>query len=295
VTLIFGVPLVALASQLVIGLFNGAFYALLSLGLGVIFGLLRVVNFTHGAFYTLGAFIAFLLTSRTGLNFWACLVVAPLIVAGLAAFLERSLLSKLYGLDHLYGLLLTFGLALLIEGSLQYFFGAAGQPFEVPAVLNGTSNLGFMFLPHYRAFAIGVSLLLCLLTWITIEYTSLGAKLRAATENSRLLEVFGINVPLLLTCTYAFGGALAGFAGVVAAPVFQVNPLMGANLIIVVFAVVIIGGLGSISGAIVSGLLLGVLEALAKVYWPPSANLVPFLIMAVVLFLRPRGLFGKGE
>jgi branched-chain amino acid transport system permease protein len=251
VTLIFGVPLVALASQLVIGLFNGAFYALLSLGLGVIFGLLRVVNFTHGAFYTLGAFIAFLLTSRTGLNFWACLVVAPL--------------------------------------------GAAGQPFEVPAVLNGTSNLGFMFLPHYRAFAIGVSLLLCLLTWITIEYTSLGAKLRAATENSRLLEVFGINVPLLLTCTYAFGGALAGFAGVVAAPVFQVNPLMGANLIIVVFAVVIIGGLGSISGAIVSGLLLGVLEALAKVYWPPSANLVPFLIMAVVLFLRPRGLFGKGE
>lgn len=294
-TLIFGVPFVALASQLVLGLFNGAFYALLSLGLGVIFGLLRVVNFTHGAFYTLGAFTAFLLTSRAGLNFWACLVVAPLIVAALAALLERSLLRKLYGLDHLYGLLLTFGLALLIEGFLQYFFGAAGQPFEVPPILSGTSNLGFMFLPHYRAFAIGVSLLLCLLTWFTIEYTSLGAKLRAATENSRLLEVFGINVPLLLTCTYAFGGALAGLAGVVAAPVFQVNPLMGANLIIVVFAVVIIGGLGSISGAIVSGLMLGVLEALAKVYWSPSANLVPFLIMAVVLFLRPRGLFGKGE
>lgn len=294
-TLVFGVPLVALASQLVLGLFNGAFYALLSLGLGVIFGLLRVVNFTHGAFYTLGAFVAFVLTSRAGLSFWACLVIAPLIVAALAALLERSLLRKLYGLDHLYGLLLTFGLALLIEGSLQYVFGAAGQPFREPAVLSGTSNLGFMFLPHYRAFAIGLSLLLCLLTWITIEYTSLGAKLRAATENSQLLEVFGVNVPLLLTCTYAFGGALAGFAGVVAAPVFQVNPLMGANLIIVVFAVVIVGGLGSISGAIVSGLMLGVLEALAKVYWPPSANLVPFLIMAVVLFLRPRGLFGKGE
>lgn len=294
-TLVFGVPLVALASQLVIGLFNGAFYALLSLGLGVIFGLLRVVNFAHGAFYTLGAFIAFLLASRAGLSFWVCLVVAPVMVAALAAVLERNLLRKLYGLDHLYGLLLTFGFALLIEGSLQYFFGAAGQPFQVPAVLNGTSNLGFMFLPHYRAFAIGMSLLLCLLTWLTIEYTSLGAKLRAATENSALLEVFGINVPLLLTCTYAFGGALAGFAGVVAAPVFQVNPLMGANLIIVVFAVVIIGGLGSISGAIVSGLMLGLLEALAKVYWPPSANLVPFLIMAIVLFLRPRGLFGKGE
>lgn len=294
-TLVFGVPLVALASQLVIGLFNGAFYALLSLGLGVIFGLLRVVNFAHGAFYTLGAFIAFLLASRAGLSFWVCLVVAPVMVAALAAVLERNLLRKLYRLDHLYGLLLTFGFALLIEGALQYFFGAAGQPFQVPAVLNGTSNLGFMFLPHYRAFAIGMSLLLCLLTWLTIEYTSLGAKLRAATENSALLEVFGINVPLLLTCTYAFGGALAGFAGVVAAPVFQVNPLMGANLIIVVFAVVIIGGLGSISGAIVSGLMLGLLEALAKVYWPPSANLVPFLIMAIVLFLRPRGLFGKGE
>lgn len=294
-TLVFGVPLVALASQLVIGLFNGAFYALLSLGLGVIFGLLRVVNFAHGAFYTLGAFIAFLLASRAGLSFWVCLVVAPVMVAALAAVLERNLLRKLYGLDHLYGLLLTFGFALLIEGALQYFFGAAGQPFQVPAVLSGTSNLGFMFLPHYRAFAIGMSLLLCLLTWLTIEYTSLGAKLRAATENSALLEVFGINVPLLLTCTYAFGGALAGFAGVVAAPVFQVNPLMGANLIIVVFAVVIIGGLGSISGAIVSGLMLGLLEALAKVYWPPSANLVPFLIMAIVLFLRPRGLFGKGE
>ncbi|MBD2745428.1 branched-chain amino acid ABC transporter permease [Microvirga sp. BT688] len=294
-TMIFGVPLVALASQLVIGLFNGAFYALLSLGLGVIFGLLRVVNFTHGAFYTVGAFAAFLLTSYAGFSFWACLLIAPLIVAALAAVLERTLLRKLYGLDALYGLLLTFGIALLIEGLLQFYFGVAGQPYQVPDILSGTSNLGFMFLPHYRAFAIATSLLLCLLTWLIIEYTSLGAKLRAATENSRLLEVFGVNVPLLLTCTYAFGGALAGFAGVVAAPVFQVSPLMGANLIIVVFAVVIIGGLGSITGAIVSGLMLGTLEALAKVYWPPSANLVPFLIMAVVLFLRPRGLFGKGE
>lgn len=293
--MIFGVPLIALASQLMIGLFNGAFYALLSLGLGVIFGLLRVVNFTHGAFYTLGAFVAFLLTRHAGLSFWTCLVAAPLVVGAIAAILERSLLRKLYGLDPLYGLLLTFGLALLIEGGLQYVFGVSGQPFRMPDALSGASNLGFMILPHYRAFAIGVSLLLCLLTWLVIDYTSLGARLRAATENSRLLEVFGVNVPLLLTCTYAFGGALAGFAGVVAAPVFQVNPLMGANLIIVVFAVVIIGGLGSISGAIVSGLMLGALEALAKVYWPPAANLVPFLIMAVVLSLRPRGLFGKGE
>ena len=293
VTDLFGVPLPVLTGQALIGLFNGAFYALLSLGLAVIFGLLRIVNFAHGALYMLGAFTAYLIGEAFGLPFWALLVVAPLAVALFGALIERFLLSHLRGLDPLYGLLLTFGIALVVEGLFQYRYGVAGRPFAAPPALSGVTNLGWLILPHYRTFVIAVALAVCLGTWLLIERTRLGALLRAATENRPLVEAFGVNVPLLLTATYAFGTFLAAFAGVMAAPVFQVGPFMGSNLIIVVFAVVVIGGMGSIGGAIVAGFALGLLEGLTKVVYPEAANVVVFAVMAVVLFFRPAGLFGK--
>lgn len=288
-----GIPLPVLFGQLLIGLFNGAFYAILSLGLAIIFGLLRVINFAHGALYMLGAFAAYLLGEWLGMSFWALLIVAPLAVAVFAAGVERLLLARLQGLDPLYGLLLTFGLALVIEGMFQWRFGVAGQQFAMPAQLSGTTILGPLFLPHYRVFVIIAALAVCLATWAAIERTRIGAILRAATENRPLAEAFGFNVPLLMTATYAFGAALAGFAGVLAAPVFQVSPLMGTNLIIVVFAVVVIGGMGSIGGAILAGLMLGLAEGLTKVVYPEASNIIVFVIMAIVLFFRPAGLFGK--
>nr|WP_251363927.1 branched-chain amino acid ABC transporter permease [Epibacterium ulvae] len=290
---IFGISVPALAGQLLIGLFNGAFYALLSLGLAVIFGMLRIINFAHGAFYMLGAFSAYMLSAYLEASFWVSLLIVPLILAALAAVLERSMLQRLAGLDPLYGLLLTFGFALILEGGMQYVFGVAGQPYSPPASLSGASNLGFMFMPHYRAFVIVVSLIVCFGTWLLIERTKIGSILRAATENPSLSEVFGLNVPVLITATYAFGAALAGIAGIMAAPVFQVSPYMGSNLIIVVFAVVVIGGMGSIMGAIISGFALGLVEGLTKVIYSEASNVVVFVIMAIVLYFRPAGLFGK--
>jgi len=290
---IFGVPIQAFLGQLLIGLINGSFYALLSLGLAVIFGLLRVINFAHGALYMLGAFTALLLSVNLGLGYWPALFVAPFIVAAFGALIERTMLSRLYGLDPLYGLLFTFGLALVIEGSFRYIFGASGQPYAQPALLSGGVNLGFMFLPVYRGWVIIASLVMCLAVWILIEKTKLGSYLRAATENPVLVQSFGVNVPLLLTLTYALGAGLAAFAGVLAAPIYQVSPLMGSNLIIIVFAVVVVGGMGSIMGAIVTGYLLGVAEGLTKVFYPEASNIVIFVIMAIVLLLRPAGLFGK--
>lgn len=292
-TMIFGIPIQALLGQLLVGLINGSFYAMLSLGLAVIFGLLRVINFAHGAQYMLGAFVAFLGMQHFGMNFWAALVVTPLVVAIFGAIIERLLLSRLYDLDPLYGLLFTFGLALTVEGTFRYFYGAAGQPYSVPAALAGGTNLGFMFLPNYRAFVVIVSLAGCLVTWALIEKTRLGSYLRAATENPTLVQAFGINVPLLLTLTYALGAGLAGFTGVLAAPIYQVSPLMGTNLIIVVFAVVVVGGMGSIMGAIITGYLLGITEGLTKVFYPEASSIVIFVIMAIVLLIRPAGLFGK--
>ena len=292
-TMILGIPLPALAGQLLIGLINGSFYALLSLGLAVIFGLLRVINFAHGAQYMLGAFTAYLLLQHGGIGFWPALVVAPIIVAVVSALIERTMLSKLYGLDPLYGLLFTFGLALILEGVFRWQFGAAGQPYAPPTQLAGGVNLGFMFLPIYRGFVIVASLLICLATWFLIEKTRLGAYLRAATENAPLVQAFGVNVPLLLTLTYALGAGLAAIAGVLAAPIYQVSPLMGSNLIIVVFAVVVVGGMGSIMGAIVTGYMLGLLEGLTKVFYPEASNIVIFVIMAIVLLIRPAGLFGR--
>ncbi|TFF25140.1 branched-chain amino acid ABC transporter permease [Jiella endophytica] len=292
-TMIFGIPLPALLGQLLIGFINGSFYALLSLGLAVIFGLLRVINFAHGAQYMLGAFAAYLLLVHTGLGFWPALIVAPLVVGAISAIIERTMLSRLYDLDHLYGLLFTFGLALIIEGTFRWYFGAAGQPYAGPALLAGGTNLGFMFLPNYRGFVVVASIVICLTVWLLIEKTRLGAYLRAATENPQLVQAFGVNVPLLLTLTYALGAGLAGLAGVLAAPIYQVSPLMGSNLIIIVFAVVVVGGMGSIGGAIVTGYVLGILEGLTKVFYPEASNIVVFVIMAVVLMLRPAGLFGK--
>jgi branched-chain amino acid transport system permease protein len=292
-TMIFGVPLPALAGQLLVGLINGSFYALLSLGLAVIFGLLRVINFAHGAQYMLGAFTAYLLLHHGGIGFWPALVVAPVIVAIVSGVIERTMLSRLYGLDPLYGLLFTFGLALILEGLFRWQYGAAGQPYAAPALLAGGTNLGFMFLPNYRGFVILASLVICLSTWFLIEKTRLGAYLRAATENAPLVQAFGVNVPLLLTLTYALGAGLAAIAGVLAAPIYQVSPLMGTNLIIVVFAVVVVGGMGSIMGAIVTGYLLGLLEGLTKVFYPEASNIVIFVVMAVVLLARPAGLFGR--
>jgi len=292
-TEIFGIPLAAILGQLMLGLVNGAFYALLSLGLAVIFGLMGVVNFAHGAFYALGSFAALIGMQRLGIGYWPGLLLAPLAVGLLGMLIERLWLRRLYGLDPLYGLLLTFGVALIIEGVLQQVFGASGQSYPVPEGLQGAVNLGFMFLPRYRAWVIVASLSVCFGTWFLIERTRLGARLRAARENAPLLQSFGVNVPLLLTLTYGGGVALAALAGVLAAPVILVTPHMGQSLVTVVFAVVVIGGMGSILGAIASGLLLGLIEGLIKVIYPEASNIVVFLIMALVLIVRPAGLFGR--
>ena len=288
-----GVPLPALLGQLLLGLVNGSFYAMLSLGLAVIFGMLNIINFAHGALYMMGAFLAWMGLEYFGVNYWAMLLIAPLIVGVFGLVIERLLLQWLYKLDHLYGLLLTFGLTLVIEGVFRSFFGVGGQPYSAPEALQGATNLGFMILPNYRAWVVVASLVVCLGVWVLIEKTSLGATLRAGTENPKLVQAFGVNVPRLVTLTYAGGVALAGFAGVLAAPILQVNSLMGSNLIIVVFAVVVIGGMGSILGSILTGLGLGVVEGLTKVFYPEASNTVVFVIMAVVLLVRPAGLFGK--
>lgn len=280
-------------SQLLLGLVNGSFYAMLSLGLAVIFGLLNVINFSHGALYMMGAFVAWMGMTYLGLNYWTMLILAPLIVGVFGILIEKTMLRHLYKLDHLYGLLLTFGITLLVEGVFRSFYGVSGQPFQVPDALAGATDLGFMVMPNYRAWVVVASLVVCLATWYVIEKTKLGAYLRAGTENPKLVEAFGINVPLMVTLTYGFGVALAGFAGVLAAPIIQVQPLMGQNLIIVVFAVVVIGGMGSIMGSILTGLGLGVIEGLTKVFYPEFSSTVVFLVMVIVLLLRPAGLFGK--
>ncbi|HTQ84240.1 MAG TPA: branched-chain amino acid ABC transporter permease [Pseudolabrys sp.] len=290
---IFGVPSGALFGQLLIGLINGSFYALLSLGLAVIFGMLNIINFSHGAQYMLGALTAYLLLQVTGLGYWPSLIIAPIVVGLLGIAIERFFLQWLYKLDHLYGLLLTFGLALIIEGVSRHYFGTAGLPYTLPDSLQGGRNLGFMFLPNYRAWVIVASLTVCLGTWFLIERTRIGAYLRAATENPTLVRAFGINVPRMITLTYGFGVAIAAFAGVMAAPIYNVSPNMGSELIIVVFAVVVIGGMGSILGAIVTGFGLGVIEGLTKVFFPEASNTVIFVIMAIVLLVRPAGLFGR--
>jgi branched-chain amino acid transport system permease protein len=292
VTTLFGVPTQALFGQLLIGLINGSFYALLSLGLAVIFGLLNIINFTHGAQYMMGAFCAWFLLNKLGVNYWWALVLAPIAVGATGVAIERLMLARLYKLDHLYGLLLTFGLALIIQGLFRHEFGSTGQPYAIPAALQGGQNLGFMFLPNYRAWVIGASLAVCLLTWFMIEKTKLGSYLRAATENAALTQAFGVNVPRMVTLTYGFGVGLAALAGVMAAPIYQVSPQMGADLIIVVFAVVVIGGMGSIMGSIVTGFALGIVEGLTKVFYPEASNTVIFIIMAIVLMFRPAGLFG---
>lgn len=292
-TELFGIPLPALLGQLLLGLVNGSFYAMLSLGLAVIFGLLNVINFAHGALYMMGAFVAWLGLTYLGLNYWVMLVLAPIVVGIFGIVIERLLMRHIYKLDHLYGLLLTFGLTLLIEGVFRSFFGVSGQPYPTPELLRGATNLGFMVLPNYRAWVVVASVTVCLVTWFVIERTRLGALLRAGTENPKLVEAFGVNVPRMVMLTYGFGVGLAGFAGVLAAPVLQISPLMGSNLIIVVFAVVVIGGMGSILGAIVTGLGLGVIEGMTKVFWPEASSTVVFIIMAIVLLIRPAGLFGK--
>jgi branched-chain amino acid transport system permease protein len=290
---VFGVSSQALFGQLLIGLINGSFYALLSLGLAVIFGMLNIINFTHGAQYMLGAFVAIFLLQYLGLGYWWALVIAPLVVGATGIVVERLFLRWLYQLDHLYGLLLTFGLALMIEGTFRNFFGSSGLPYSMPPELTGAQNLGFMFLPNYRAWVVAASLTVCLATWFVIERTKLGAYLRAATENPTLVRAFGINVPRMITLTYGFGVALAALAGVMAAPIYNVSPQMGANLIIVVFAVVVIGGMGSILGAIITGFGLGLIEGLTKVFFPEASNTVIFVVMAIVLLIRPTGLFGR--
>src|SRR5512139_3859314 len=290
---IFGVPTQALFGQLLIGLINGAFYAILSLGLAVIFGLLNIINFTHGAQYMMGAFCAYFLLQYAGLGYWWSLLFAPLAVGAIGVVIERTMLARLYKLDHLYGLLLTFGLALIIQGLFRNAFGSSGLPYQIPSELAGGFNLGFMFLPRYRAWVIVASLVVCLATWYVIERPKLGAYLRAATENPTLVQAFGVNVPRMITLTYGFGVALAALAGVLAAPIYQVNPLMGADLIIVVFAVVVIGGMGSILGSIVTGFGLGVIEGLTKVFYPEASSTVIFVIMVIVLLIKPAGLFGR--
>ena len=294
-TTVFGIPTQALFGQLLIGLINGSFYAMLSLGLSVIFGLLNIINFAHGAQYMMGAFVAYFLLQWVGLGYWWALLVAPLVVGMIGVVLERTMLKRLYALDHLYGLLLTFGLALVIQGLFRNQFGSSGLPYQIPAALTGGRNLGFMVLPNYRAWVVIFSLGTCLVTWYVIERTKLGAYLRAATENPSLVQAFGVNVPRMITLTYGFGVALAALAGVLAAPIYQVNPLMGADLIIVVFAVVVIGGMGSILGSIVTGFTLGIVEGLTKVFYPEASNTVIFVIMALVLLVRPTGLFGRDQ
>ena len=290
---IFGIPLQAFLGQLLLGLVNGAFYALLSLGLAVIFGLLGVVNFAHGALYMMGAFAAWIMLDKFGINYWFALLLAPLAVGIFGIVIERLFLRHLYKLDPLYGLLLTFGLALIFEGVFRELYGASGQPYNVPELLSGATDLGFMVLPNYRAWVVLVSLVVCLGTWYLIERTRLGAYLRAGTENAPLVQSFGINVPLMVMLTYGAGAALAALAGVLAAPIIQVNPLMGSNLIIVVFAVVVIGGMGSILGSVITGLALGIVEGLTRVFYPEASNIVVFVIMVLVLMVKPAGLFGK--
>jgi len=290
-----GIAPQVLFGQLLLGLINGAFYAMLSLGLAVIFGLLNVINFTHGAQYMMGAFAAYMALQYAGINYWWSLILAPIVVGASGMLIERLLLRRLYDLDHLYGLLLTFGLALIIEGVFRQQYGASGLPYAIPPALSGGNNLGFMFLPNYRAWVVVASLTVCLGTWFIIERTRLGSYLRAATENPALVQAFGINVPRMITLTYGFGVGLAAFAGVLAAPIYQVSPLMGSNLIIVVFAVVVIGGMGSILGAIVTGFGLGVVEGLTKVFYPEASNTVIFVVMAIVLLIRPAGLFGTSR
>jgi len=290
---LFGIPTAALFGQLLIGLINGAFYAMLSLGLAVIFGLLNIINFTHGAQYMMGAFCAYLMLEHSGVGYWLSLLIAPIAVGATGVIIERTMLSRLYKLDHLYGLLLTFGLALIIQGLFTNYYGSSGQPYRLPQEFVGTFNLGFMFLPKYRAWVIVASLVVCFTTWFVIERTKLGSYLRAATENPALVQAFGINVPRMITLTYGFGVGLAALAGVMAAPIYQVSPQMGANLIIVVFAVVVIGGMGSIMGAILTGFGLGVIEGLTKVFYPEASNTVIFVIMVIVLLVKPAGLFGK--
>jgi len=290
---IFGIPLQAFLGQLLLGLVNGSFYAMLSLGLAVIFGLLGIVNFAHGALYMIGAYVAWIGLEVFGLNYWVSLIVSPLVVGALGVLIERALLKQLYKLDPLYGLLLTFGLALIAEGLFREQFGVSGQQYNVPELLQGATNLGFMILPNYRAWVVLASLVVCLSTWFLIEKTRLGSYLRAGTENPALVQAFGINVPLMVMLTYGAGAGLAAIAGVLAAPVIQVTPLMGSNLIIVVFAVVVIGGMGSILGSIITGLALGLIEGLTKVFYPEASSIVVFVIMAIVLIVRPAGLFGK--
>ena len=290
---IFGIPIQAFMGQLMLGLVNGSFYAMLSLGLAVIFGLLGIVNFAHGALYMIGAYVAYVALETFGIGYWWSLLLAPLVVGALGVVIERTLLKHLYRIDPIYGLLLTFGLALIAEGVFREYFGVSGQQVPVPELLQGATDLGFMVLPNYRAWVVFASLTVCLGTWYLIERTRLGAYLRAGTENPALVQAFGINVPVMVTLTYGGGAALAAFAGVLAAPVIQVTPLMGSNLIIVVFAVVVIGGMGSIMGSILTGLALGLIEGLTKVFYPEASNIVVFVIMAIVLMIRPAGLFGK--
>lgn len=288
-----GISQQALFGQLLVGLINGAFYATLSLGLAVIFGLLNIVNFAHGAQYMMGAFVAWMGLNYLGIDYWWSLILAPLAVGLVGILLELTLLRRLYKLDHLYGLLLTFGLALIIEGGFRQAYGISGERYDIPEALNGAFNLGFMFLPKYRGWVVAASLIVCLLTWLVIERTKLGAYLRAGTENPKLLQAFGVNVPVMVTLTYGLGAALAAFGGVLAAPIFQVNAVMGSNILIIVFAVVVIGGLGSIIGSIVTGVALGLIEGLTKVFYPEGSSVVIFVIMAIVLITRPAGLFGK--
>ena len=290
---VFGIPSQALFGQLMLGVINGAFYAMMSLGLALIFGVLNIINFTHGAQYMMGAFLAWLLLQYAGINYWAALILAPVLVGAFGAVFERLLLRRLYHLDHLYGFLLTFGVSLLIEGFFRHHYGVSGQPYQIPEVFAGTYNLGFMFLPKYRVWVVCASLAVCLGTWWAVERTQLGAYLRAATENPTLVRAFGVNVPRMITLTYVFGAALAAFAGVLAAPIYQVSSIMGSNIIPIIFAVVVIGGLGSIMGSIVTGFIAGLLEGLTKVFYPEASNTIVFVVMVVILLIRPQGLFGK--
>ena len=290
---IFGLPLSAVLSQLLLGLVNGSFYAVLSLGLAVIFGLLNVVNFAHGAMFMMGALFTWMAATFFGIGYWPMLIIAPIVVAIIGILIERFLLKHLYQLDHLYGLLLTFGLTLILEGFFRSFFGVSGMPYSVPDALAGTVDVGFMFLPIYRAWVVLISLVVCFGAWYVIEKTKLGSYLRAGTENPKLIQAFGVNFPLMVTLTYGFGVALAAFSGVLAAPIIQISPLMGSNLIITIFAIVVIGGMGSIMGSILTGLGLGVIEAITKVLYPEASSTVVFLVMAVVLLVRPAGLFGR--
>ena len=292
---IFGYSAPLLFGQLLLGLINGAFYALLSMGLAIIFGMLNIINFAHGALFMVGAFVAWMLQAYLGIDYWWALLIAPLVVGAFGVLLERTIISRLYNIDHLYGLLLTFGLALILEGLFRNEYGSSGLPYRIPAILSGGTQLGFMFMPNYRGWVVVVALVVCLTTWLIIERTSIGAKLRAATENPGLVQAFGVNVPRMITLTYGAGVALAAFAGVLAAPIYSVNPNMGSNLIIVVFAVVVIGGMGSILGSIITGFGLGVAEGLTKVFYPQASATVIFVVMVIVLLARPAGLFGKAS